>query len=1416
MIAKNWIIKVIPIAILLVCALFSTSAGAQPSSNFQIRFKHLTNDLSNSTITCIFQDSYGYMWIGTRNGLNRFDGVNVKVYGNTFNDTTSLSDNYVRCIFEDKEKNLWVGTNFGGINVLLRDKDVFKRYHSGTGNGNLSDNAISGITEDDEGNVWIGTMNGGVNVFDPISKSFSIYKHHKREENSLSNNNISFVYKDLSGNIWVGTEGGGLNLYDKKNESFTSFQHDVSDNTSISGDEVISIHQSNKDRIWIGTRHDGANLLTKDSSGNFVFENFRKNEKDPNSVSHNTILSIMEDSQKIVWMGTENGGLNRYDPATSNFDHYYYNPNDKNSISNNSIWTIYEDNAKMLWFGTYNQGINLIDTYSNRFKHFDVNIFEQLSINNGNVTSFYEEENGDLWVGTDGGGLNYYNAKEAKFTYYRHDPDNDNSIGSDAVIGLYKDKDDNLWVGTWNGGLNLFDRNSKTFKRFIHDKADVTSIAGNNIYSVCEDSKGRFWVGTFSNQLDLFNPETNTFTHLVFSEDEVINTRNVFTLKIFEDRLGYLWLCTETGLVKLLIDDDFNIEMVKYTYNEKDPNGLSNNLVHAIFEDSANNLWVGTGNGLNLYDRATATFKTYRTDDGLPSNVVYSIQEDNDQNLWLSTSHGLSKFNVNKESFRNYEVFDGLQSNEFLRNSCFKNKDGLMYFGGINGFNVFNPESVRDNPFIPPVYIVGLRIDNEEITTISQDSPLSKYITDTDLIKLNYNQSNFGFDFAALNYSQAEKNQYRYWLEGFDNGWKDVKGLRSANYSKVPPGTYTFWVKGSNNDRLWNPEMATIKIIISPPFWNTWWAHLIYIISAIAIIYWLYKNIVNRERLQSNLQLERTTRENAESLHKAKIQFFTNLSHELRTPLTLIIGPMEKLISLHEGSKFMREQLYVINQNAHRLLRLVNQLLDFRKAESGNLQLKVAQGNIVNFIREIILSFQGFAAQKKIELIFSGEFDDIQVYYDRDQLEKVLYNLISNALKYTHENGQVVVKTSWMAPGQLKEIDGLSSDHALVKNGFVELVVRDNGIGIAFEHQEDIFKRFFVIEDDENHHDIGTGIGLSLVKTLVEMHHGIITVDSELGEYTEFKIKLPLGKDFIDEKFLIKDFKNSEDIINYGHVFQEEVPENDTFLHHPLVNDNVENEDLPILLVIEDNADVRNYITSVFEAEYKLYESTNGVDAFELAKEIIPDLIISDVMMPKMDGITLCHKLKQELKTSHVPIILLTARTSLIFKIEGFETGADDYITKPFNANLLKVRARNLITSRKILREHFLNNDGVKIEPTKVAYTSKDELFLNEAMKIVENNMSNSEFTVEELGKEVGMSRMQLYRKLKSLTGFSANEFIRLLRLKRAAQLLQHNDLTVSEITYDVGFTDLQYFRSCFKKQFGMNPSEYSQQMVEK
>lgn len=1382
---------------------------AQPHMANPISFKRIAKGLSTSTINCIYQDHYGFIWIGTGNGLKRYDGVSTKLYESKFNDTTSLSDNFVRCIYEDQHNRLWIGTNFGGLNLFIRDQDNFRRFKPGDRPNAIGDNAISSVTEDEDGTLWIGTINNGISLLLDEKRGFTHLKHQQGDSTSLTNNRIMSIFRDLSGNIWVGTKNG-LNLYDNKSNQFTHFRHQYNDPQSISGNYISAIHQNSEGKIWIGTVYNGLNLLERDSLGKFQFQRFKHHKNEANGISQNNITTLHEDSAGKLWIGMDNGGLNHYDPTSGSFDHFYFDPNDKTSISNNSIRALYEDHSGMIWIGTFNQGLNVVDKYSARFKHYGVNMFEGTSLNNGNVTSIYEDDNEDLLIGTDGGGLNFYDGATRKFSYHRYDPENEKTIGSDAVICVYEDSRENLWIGTWNGGLNLFSKDNKTFKRYKHDIHDSTSIADNSIFSVLEDKKGRLWVVIQSNRLDLYDPISDSFRHVIFDEDEVANT-NIYATKIFEDSYGYLWLCTERGLIKLSIDDNLNVDYVKFTYDEEDANGLSSNLVNTIYEDKQKNLWIGTGRGLNLFDRDSETFKAYYVYDGLPSNVIHGIVEDHRKNLWISTSLGVSKFDTNQQTFRNFDELDGLQSNEFLRGSCFSNGKQI-YFGGIKGFNAFYPDLVTSNDFVPPVAIVGFYIDNQMIYPQSENSPLRNHIIETNFIELCHDQNNFGFDLAVFNYSQPEKNRYRYKLEGFDQDWQELIGHRSISYNKVSPGEYTLWVKGSNNDNLWNPRITKIEISILPPYWKRWWAYLAYVLVITGIGFWLYKNIVNRERLKNNWMLEKSKRESDEKIYKAKIQFFTNLSHELRTPLTLIIGPLEKLLSMHEGSKYLRKQLYQMNQNGHRLLRLVNQLLDFRKVETGNLELKVAEGNIIKFIREIMLSFQGHVSPNQIEWVFHSEVDNIQTYFDRDQLEKVFFNLLSNALKHTSDGGLVRIEVKKNAAAQSGQKDNQGTDNLLFHtSGYVEIAIWNNGVGIEKKHHEDIFKRFFSIENDLNRAQPTTGIGLSLVKTLIEMHKGEISVESVVNEFACFTIKLPLGNEHIDESLLIKDFKSSEDLQGYSH---EDTCDTDNTIDHPMALSSKNEEELPVLLVVEDNTDVRNFIVSVLESDYAIYEASNGIEGLDMAIEVIPDLMISDVMMPGMDGITLCRKLKSEIKTSHIPIILLTARTSLIFKIEGLETGADDYITKPFNATLLKVRARNLVTSRKVLRKHFMEPQGLKIEPSKVSYTSKDEIFLNNLVKIVEDHISDSELSVEYLGREVGMSRMQLYRKVRSLTGFSTNEFIRVMRLKRAVQLIENTDLTISEITYDVGFTDLQYFRSCFKKQYKTTPSEYKQTAI--
>ena len=721
---------------------------------------------------------------------------------------------------------------------------------------------------------------------------------------------------------------------------------------------------------------------------------------------------------------------------------------------------------------------------------------------------------------------------------------------------------------------------------------------------------------------------------------------------------------------------------------------------------------------------------------------------------------------------------------------CFADDAGNLFFGGADGLNVIDHGSISKNPFEPKVVLKDFRIFNEPVRVNEPHHGkviLKKTLDQTQQIRLKYYENSFSFELVALHFAAPQKNNFAYKLDGFDRGWRyTAANQRYINYTNLRDGDYVLKVKASNNDGVWGAEKE-LRILIAPPWWRTVWAIGLYALIIILILYAFRRLILMRANFINNLKLERLEKQNLERLNRAKLQFFTNISHEFRTPLTLIAGPLQHILDSGEANRFMRDQLVIINQNTQRLLRLVGQLLDFRKADGRNLDLKVAEGNLVKFLKEIQLSFLGLANSHQVDLKFQASSNVIKVWYDRDQLEKVFFNLLSNAFKHTPKGGIVSIG--------LVEYENR-----------VDVLIEDSGSGIRPENFENVFKRFF--SQDEEHH--GIGIGLALAKSLVDLHYGEIRVESEEGRFTRFIVSLKLGNAHFNQSEIIHDFKDSEAIATYPDipVFSETEPEEDnkTFTASDL-------ENWPKLLVVEDNADVRTYVKSIFKGQYVILEAEDGQSGLELALEEMPDLVISDVMMPVMDGIAFCKALKEDVKTSHIPVILLTARTSLIFKVEGLESGADDYVTKPFNPQFLKLKVRNIIKSRESLKKEFRDSEVLKIEPKRVTLTSKDEQFIQAALESVESNMSNSEYTVEDLWRDTGMSRMQLYRKLKALTGQSANEFIRTIRLKRAAQLIEQNELTIAEVTYEVGFSDLPYFRSCFKKQFGVNPSAFGKKV---
>jgi signal transduction histidine kinase/DNA-binding response OmpR family regulator/streptogramin lyase len=1113
---------------------------------------------------------------------------------------------------------------------------------------------------------------------------------------------------------------------------------------------------------------------------------------------HNIVLSIAEDNLGRLWIGMENGALTIYDKKTETFSNFWPNPLDPTSIGSNSIWCVYKDKMGTMWIGARNRGINKWDQYQTKFVHHILPPSGNHKLANNDVLCFVEDEKGNLWIGTDGGGLNYFDRKTNTYTHFIHDPKDPKSLSSNSVISLELDSHGDLWIGTWEGGLNRFDKKTGSFKHYYHDPDNPKSLGSNYVFSIFEDSSGKLWVGAFYEGLDLYDRESDSFIHYKrdVSNPKAIGHNRVFTM--FEDSKKNIWIGSEGGgLIHMKLDKNDEPVFTSYRYNPDDSLSLSSNLINAVYEDNRHNLWIGTWAGLNRFDYQTRTFKAFRKEDGLADNVVYGIIEDDEGNLWVSTNQGISKFDPVNLKVENYNTADGLQAQEFIRGSFLKSKSGEFFFGGVNGFNSFFPKEVLSNPNIPPVYVTNFWIYNDLIKPGVTNSPLTSNITETEEIILPYTQNEFSFEFAALNYSQAFKNRYSYYLEGYDKTWHDAGTQRKASYAKVPPGTYTFMVKGTNNDGVWNERGTIIKIIVNPPWWKTWWAYMAYAMTAIAIFLWYRQNLINRERLRNDLKLEHLELTKMQEMDRLKSYFFTNISHEFRTPLTLILSPIRDMVAgTFKGD--VKKQYQMVIRNGERLLRLINQLLDLSKLGAGSMKLKTSSLDIVGFLRPIVAVFDSYAQRSHIKFSFEHPIEPILVYFDPDKFEKIVTNLLSNAFKFTRE-GEIKLTVRAFADPQEKFMSGETL------RGKVEIAVTDSGTGIPQEYLSSIFDHFYQVAYHSSAE--GSGIGLSLTKELVELHKGTIHVESIEGKGSVFKVILLQGRDHL---------KDTEIDESDGPI----APANRTIAGFDQVSpavvaasaadDASDNRgQVPRILIVEDNTDMRTYIKQSLQENYHITEASDGIEGLKKGIENIPDLIVSDVMMPGMDGVTLCKNFKQNIYTSHIPVILLTAKADLESRIEGLETGADEYLSKPFNSYELQVRARNLIRSREILRERFTKSQKLVLEPKEISITSLDEKFLKNVLQIIEKNMDDSEFRVESLGKELEMDPMAVYRKLKALTGQTAVEFIRTIRLKRAAQLLKQQKLTVAEVTYNVGFNDLQYFRTCFKKQFGVSPSEY-------
>lgn len=1345
-------------------------------------FKNISiNDgLSQNTVYSILKDSKGYMWFGTKDGLNQYDGYNFVVYQNDPFDTTTISASHISTIYEDSRGLIWVGTFDGGLNLFDRSLEVFYRISLGSiGLQHGGFYEIKAITEDLDSNIWVATNGDGLYKLeqqedDDFRFTKKHFSHTTGNGESLSSNEIISLHADNQRILWIGTEKG-LDKLNIEDETFKHYNINVKNAASseISSKlSVSSIFQAKSGILWLGTIGGLVSFSRDDERYKFYPHKYNVEQ-----YGWGNIRQITEDSDSCLWLATAME-LMKFNPKSKKYSSFTHDPLDTRSLSYNSVASLYYDDTEILWVGTAGMGVDYYNQRAARFSKLQVNSKLLSQQNDFSIRSVLEDYKGNIWVSTNV--LFKWERTTGKIISFENKSAGTDAFGNSDVFSMVQTSDGNIWAGTAEG-LYRYHPEKKTIKHYPYKSNSLNGLPQKAVYSVFADANDTIWLATENYLSKLVDHEKGIFHNIVYQAGPPLVEK--YRPVISQDTKNRIWLGTKFGLYRLNSDNKtfsvYKNEPLKMTT-------LSNNQIKSICVDPLypdRYIWIGTTGGLNRMDTEEETFVSYTIKDGLPNNVIYGILPDNNNNLWLSTNKGLSRFNPQAGQFRNYSVNDGLQSNEFNTGAYFHSKSGELFFGGIKGLNYFNPEEIKNNENLPDVVLTKIKLGNINISHKTHPEVLNKSVGLTKQINLSHKEDIVTFEFAALEYSAPEKNEYAYMLENLSDKWINATGTRSATFTHLPPGNYIFRVKASNNDGIWNEEGLAIELNVKPPWTNTWYAFLIFGAGFIGLIFVARHYEMNRIRLKNQLKIEKVTADSLREIDQVKSQFFTNISHEFRTPLTIILGQLENVLSSEIDSND-KMKLLVANRNARRLLTLINQLLDLSKLEAGDMKMDTSKYNIVSFIKSVLYSFESMADAKQISLFFESSSENIPVNFDLDKMEKVFYNLISNAIKYNRKLGKVAIK--------IRNVDSL----------FVEVSVEDSGAGIPDRYVPFIFNRFYQVDESSTRNFEGTGIGLALVKELVELHKGTVNVKSKEGEGTVFYVKLPFteaGKE-----------ADTQEIPKVNHdILPDYYPQKETIVKEEVINEQAKSsaDKNEIILIVEDNKDVRTYIREQLEKNFQVKEAADGEEGLKLAREILPDLIVSDLMMPKINGLQLCKTIRQDEMTSHIPIIMLTAKADLEDKIEGLEGGVDDYITKPFSAKELKVRIRNLLIQRKLLGERF--KKATIIKPSEVSIVSADQTFLEKIIKLIEDNFENQDFNPDSLASEVNMSVSQLNRKLNALINQPAGQLIRSLRLQRAADLLKHKAGTIAEICYQLDFNDPAYFSRAFKKQFGCSPTEY-------
>lgn len=1368
--SKENCFRFIVILFFLVNNLFSQNTF----ENYQFRL--VNKESSKSGIYTIAQDQFGIMWIGTNGaGLYKFDGVNYVSYEQNSNVTNSINSNLIYATYVDVRNRLWVGTD-EGLCLYNRDLNSFESIDIQKKSKKETVISVKSIIEDNTGNLFLGTFNGGLLKLNIKTRTITSVK---LDVPNPANYLINSLVKDKNGTIYLGTNFG-LKVLDQSKNQVKKVT--ATNNNQILSGNIVSMFLDSRQNIWIGNGYKGLVRVNLNSKEAFSYP-----------ITTKRIMSILATDPKTILCATENDGLIIVNDQGVVQKKYVNSKFNMRSLSSNSVWSLFLDKERRIWLGYYNKGLGVFDKINSK-----VNILESLAGNSQSlqtncVTGIAKDHAGQLWISMEGGGVDVYNPVNKTF---KHITRSDNSFYSgltnDNITKVFIDKKQNVWLSSWNEGVFLLKKGSRNF---INYSTKNTGLASDNIMSITEDSRGVIWIGTFAKGLHYYTPSDGKFHHCNSRPFHTVMNLDIRNVMVDSD--DAVWVGSTTGLYKVTTKDFVTFSVVSFRdkMSEKLKNHKSTHTINTLYEAKNKEIWIGTdGAGLFSYNKKTDSLKWYINFKGLHEKSISSIVESNDGGIWLSGKKGITRLDLKNKTTFNYSIYDGLLGNDFNNNSVLKDEKGVLYFGSYEGLNYFNPTNLIKSKKQLPIYFTDLKLFNKSVGPLEKNSPLVKVISQTKKVILRHDQSVFTIDFIAVNYSYPARNEFAYYLEGFEDSWNYVGNKRSATYTNLAPGNYIFKVKAAEKNGVWNQRPLELKIEILPPWWKTSFAYLFYTLLLLAAIYFANQYYQNRFKQKQMIEFEKTKAVQIEKLNNKKLQFFTNISHEFRTPLTLILNPLGDIIKNYSSDlpAVVLNKLQTIQKSSDRLSRLINELMDFNQLQFNKMTLQLQQIEVVGFTREIVSYFDEEALSRGIQLEFESNKTALKDWIDPKMFEKIIFNVVSNAFKVTPDNGRISVKIA--VNSELMSfplIDGGASYPSF------EVIVEDTGSGLDKKDIKKIFDRFYQVNNLNKAYYGSTGIGLEVVRGFVELHKGIIEVESELGVGTTFKLLFPVGKEFFNEsEILLEEFKKEKKMSFTPVVEKAEVQS----------EENQEKQDrIYTILIVEDNVELRNYLKNELKKEYKVLVAENGQVGLELALQKLPDLILTDVIMPVMSGLELCKSIKADLKTSHIPLMMLSAKALVKDRLEGIDSGADMYLSKPFDMDILRSSLVQLINSRQIMFNKFYNGITPK---AKEKTTTLDNDFIKNVLHYINENISETELSVEELASKVFLSRSQLYRKIKTLTGVSVNEFIRNVRLEKAKELIELGNDNITEISYKVGFSSPSYFTKCYKDKYGFLPTQ--------